>query len=100
MSPSPGACAQSSAVSGPSLLGSSRAQVRDRNHFASHRVREIRRRGEEAGDIILFAVNPGPNRRIADSKIRRVDEQRLDELGEAKDVDRIGSSSDLFLSSS
>jgi hypothetical protein len=51
---------------------------------------------EEAGDIILFAVNPGPNRRIADSKIRRVDEQRLDELGEAKDVDRIGSAQIYF----
>jgi hypothetical protein len=46
---------------------------------------------EEAGDIILFAVNPGPNRRIADSRIWRVDEQRLSELGQATNVDRIGS---------
>jgi hypothetical protein len=46
---------------------------------------------EEAGDLVLFAVNPGPNRRIADSKIWVVEEQRLRELGEAKDIGRIGS---------
>jgi hypothetical protein len=46
---------------------------------------------EEAGDLVLFAVNPGPNRRIADSKIWKVEEQRLSELGEAKDIGRIGS---------
>src|ERR1700682_5180804 len=47
---------------------------------------------EEAGDLILFAVNPGPNRRIAQSKIWKVDEQRLNELGPPKNVDRIGHS--------
>jgi hypothetical protein len=51
---------------------------------------------EEAGDLVLFAVNPGPNRRIADSKIWEVEEQRLRELGEAKDIGRIGSAQIYF----
>ena len=51
---------------------------------------------EEAGDLILFAVNPGPNRRIADSKIWKVEEQRLNELGQAMDVGRIGSAQIYF----
>jgi hypothetical protein len=54
------------------------------------RVRHTVELEEEAGDLILFAVNPGPNRRIADSRIWKVEEDRLTELGEAKDVDRIG----------
>jgi hypothetical protein len=45
---------------------------------------------QEAGDLILFAVGLGPNRRIADSKIWKVDEHRLREMGAAKVVDRIG----------
>jgi hypothetical protein len=53
---------------------------------------------EEAGDLILFAVNPGPNRRIADSKIWKVDEQRLSELGQARIVNRIGSAQIYFYS--
>ena len=51
---------------------------------------------EEAGDLVLFVVNPGPNRRIADSKIWKVEEQRLSELGEAKDIGRIGSAQIYF----
>jgi hypothetical protein len=47
---------------------------------------------QEAGDLVLFAVNPGPNRGIAQSKIWKVDEQRLNELGPPKNVDRIGHS--------
>ena len=51
---------------------------------------------EEAGDLILFALNPGPNHRIADSKIWKVDEQRLKELPPATIVNRIGSAQIFF----
>ena len=53
---------------------------------------------QEAGDLVLFVVNPGPNRRIADSKIWKVDEQRINELGQAKNVNRIGNSQIYFYS--
>lgn len=53
---------------------------------------------EEAGDLILFAVNPGPNRRIADSRIWKVNERRLSELGQAKNVNRIGNAQIYFYS--
>jgi hypothetical protein len=45
---------------------------------------------EEAGALILFAVNPIPKHRIGDSKIWQVNEQRLNELGPATATDRIG----------
>ncbi len=32
---------------------------------------------QEAGDLILFSVNPGPHRRISHSTIYEVDEERL-----------------------
>jgi hypothetical protein len=51
---------------------------------------------EEAGYLILFALNPGPNRRIAASKIWKVDEHRLKELAPATVVNRIGSSQIFF----
>jgi hypothetical protein len=53
---------------------------------------------QEAGDLVLFVVNPGPNRRIGDSRIWKVDEQRLSELGPAKDIDRIGKTQIYFYS--
>jgi hypothetical protein len=53
---------------------------------------------QEAGDLVLFVVNPGPNRRIAHSKIWKVDEQRLSQLGLAKNIDRIGNSKIYFYS--
>jgi hypothetical protein len=54
------------------------------------RVRHSVELEQEAGDLILFALSPGPHRRIADSRIWQVDEERLRELGPAKVVDRIG----------
>ena len=35
---------------------------------------------QEAGDLVLFSVNPGPHRRISHSSIGEVDEKRLREL--------------------
>jgi hypothetical protein len=45
---------------------------------------------QEARDLILFSVSPGP-RRISHSNICEVDEKRLRELGPARDFNRVGS---------
>jgi hypothetical protein len=55
------------------------------------RCRPVVELEEEAGDLILFTLNAGPRHRIADSKIWKVDEQRLTQLGKAKAVNRVGS---------
>jgi hypothetical protein len=54
---------------------------------------------QEAGDLILFALNPGPHRRISHSSIREVDEKSLRELGPATDFHLIGSTEICFYSS-
>jgi len=54
---------------------------------------------QEAGDLILFSVNPGPHRRISHSSIGEVDEKRLRELGPATDFNRVGSTEIYFYSS-
>ena len=46
---------------------------------------------QEARDLILFSVSPGPHRRISYSNICEVDEKRLRELGPATDLNRVGS---------
>src|SRR5258708_17296705 len=46
---------------------------------------------QEARDLILFSVNPGPHRRIGLSNICEVDEQLLRELGPATDFNLVGS---------
>jgi hypothetical protein len=54
---------------------------------------------QEARDLILFSVSPGPHRRISYSNICEVDEKRLRELGPATDVNRVGSTEIYFYSS-
>jgi hypothetical protein len=54
---------------------------------------------QEARDLILFSVNPGPQRRISYSNICEVDEKRLLELGPATDFNRVGSVEIYFYSS-
>ncbi len=54
---------------------------------------------QEAGDLILFNVNPGPHRRITHSSIAEVDEKRLRELGPATDFNRVGNTEVCFYSS-
>ena len=54
---------------------------------------------QEAGDLVLFNVNPGPHRRITHSSIGEVDEKRLRELGPATDFNRVGSVEIYFYSS-
>jgi hypothetical protein len=53
---------------------------------------------QEAGDLVLFNVNPGPHRRISHSSIGEVDEKRLRELGPATDFNRVGSTEIYFYS--
>jgi len=40
---------------------------------------------QEARDLVLFSVNPGPHRRISHSSIGEVDEERLRKLGPTPD---------------
>ena len=54
---------------------------------------------QEARDLILFSVSPGPHRRISHSNICEVDEKRLRELGPARDFNRLGSVEIYFYSS-
>jgi hypothetical protein len=54
---------------------------------------------QEARDLILFSVNPGPQRRIRHFNICEVDEKRLRELGPATDFNRVGSVEIYFYSS-
>ncbi len=54
---------------------------------------------QEARDLILFSVSPGPHRRISHSNICEVDEKRLRELGPAKDFNRLGRVEIYFYSS-
>jgi hypothetical protein len=55
----------------------------------SRRPRELLK--QEARDLILFSVSPGPHRRISHSNICEVNEKRLRELGPARDFNRFGS---------
>ena len=54
---------------------------------------------QEAGDLILFLINPGPHRRISHSSICKADERRLHELGPAADFNRVGNSEIHFYAS-
>lgn len=51
---------------------------------------------QEAGDLILFLINPGPHRRISHSSIYKADERRLQELAPASDFNRVGTSEIYF----
>jgi hypothetical protein len=61
------------------------------------RARELLK--QEARDLILFSVSPGPRRKINYSNICEVDEKRLRELGPATDFNRVGSVEIYFYSS-
>jgi hypothetical protein len=54
---------------------------------------------QEARDLIIFSVSPGPQRRISYSNICEVDENRLRELGPATDFNRVGRVEIYFYSS-
>src|SRR3954447_13216774 len=63
------------------------------------RIRRGAELEQEAGDLILFIINPGPHRRISHSSICKVDEGRLNELGPAIDFNRVGKSEVYFYTS-
>jgi len=63
---------------------------------ANRRARNTVELEQEAGDLILFVVNPGPSRRIAHSKIWKVNEQRSAELGPPSNVHHIANSTIYF----
>ena len=54
---------------------------------------------QEARDLVLFSVNPGPHRRISHSSICEVDGKRLRKLGPATDFNRVGNVEIYFYSS-
>ena len=54
---------------------------------------------QEARDLIVFSVSPGPHRRISHSNICEVGEKRLRELGPARDFNRVGNVEIYFYSS-
>jgi len=54
---------------------------------------------QEAGDLVLFALNPGPRRRISHSSTCEVDEKRLRELGPATKFNRVWNTEIHFYSS-
>jgi hypothetical protein len=54
---------------------------------------------QEARDLIVFSVSPGPHRRISHSSICEVNEKRLRELGPATDFNRVGGTEIYFYSS-
>jgi len=60
------------------------------------RLRRSAELEQEAGDLILFLVNPGPHRRISHSKICQADERPLHELGPAIGFNRVGESEVYF----
>jgi len=64
---------------------------------ALRRPRELLK--QEARDLILFSVSPGPHRRISHSNICEVGEKRLRELGPASDFNRVGNVEIYFYSS-
>ena len=45
---------------------------------------------QQAGDNVLFVINPGPHRKISHSSIWNVTEEELDKRAKASDYHRIG----------
>jgi hypothetical protein len=63
------------------------------------RIRRGAELEQEAGDLVLFLINPGPHRRISHSSICKAEERRLHELGPANDFNRVGNSEVYFYAS-
>ena len=63
--------------------------------FGQHRRDEVELK-QDAGDMILFALNPSPHGKISHSEIWKVKENRIRELGEPSKLARVGDSSIYF----
>ena len=55
-----------------------------------HRQRDEVELRQDAGDMVLFTLNPGPHGKISHSEIWEVDENRIGELGEASELAQVG----------
>lgn len=64
-----------------------------------HRQRDDVELKQDAGDMIVFALNPGPQHKISHSEIWKVNQNRIGELGEASDLARVGDGSIYFYAS-
>jgi len=64
-----------------------------------HRQRDDVELKQDAGDMILFTLNPGPHHKISHSEIWKVSENRISESGEASNVARVGDCSLYFYAS-
>jgi hypothetical protein len=53
---------------------------------------------QQAGDNVLFVINPGPCRTISDSSIWNVPEEQLHQSGKASDYHRVGDCEIYFFS--
>ena len=54
---------------------------------------------QDAGDLVLFSLNPGPFGKISHSEIWEVDENRITELGEASELAQVGDCTIYFYAS-
>ena len=66
--------------------------------FGRHNRTDLELR-QDAGDMILFARNPGPHCKISHSEIWGVNESRISELGEASNLVRVGDCAIYFYAS-
>ena len=55
---------------------------------------------QQAGDYVLFVINPGPCRTISNSSIWNIPEEQLHKLGKASDYHRVGDCEIYFFSAS
>ena len=55
-----------------------------------HRHRTDVELEQDAGDLILFTLHPGTHRKISHSKIWKVADNRIAELGQASDLALVG----------
>ena len=53
---------------------------------------------QQAGDNVLFVINPGPCRTISHSRIWNIPEEQLHKLGKASDYHRVGDCEIYFFS--
>ena len=63
-------------------------KMRSLDHHGKHRrTLELE---QQAGDNVLFVINPGPNRKISHSSIWVVDEETFQKAGTASGQHRVG----------
>ena len=66
---------------------------------SGHHQRDEVELKQDAGDMVLFALNPGSHGKISHSEIWEVTENRIRELGEASELARAGDCTIYFYAS-